>query len=161
MKKITVIAFMLLMFSGVSFAGIRDDLAREVLKFTEIRAMADQVVAQVLQMQASQLKKIDIPAGRKADEAALNERISKLLNGALGWEKLEGEYEKFLVETYTEDELKAIVNFISSDAGRSIIKKEPIIMGKLMVMMQGRIQTVLPEIQKMTRDFAESVKRIK
>ena len=75
--------------------------------------------------------------------------------------KIEAEYAKFLIEVYSEEELTAIVNFGKSSVGQSIIKKEPVILGKIMVMMQARIQSVLPEIQKMTRDFSESVKKIK
>jgi hypothetical protein len=161
MRKVMIGMMLVLVACGAAFAGSKEDMAREVLKYTEVRTMTDQVVAQVLQMQASQLAKVEIPAERKADEAALNAKINKELAEALNWEKLEAEYGKFLAETYTERELKAIVQFVRSDVGQSIIKKEPVIMGKLMVMTQARIQTVLPNIQKMTRDFAESVKRIK
>jgi len=161
MKKVAVITVMLLMLSGLSFAGAKEDLAREILKYTEIGKMSDQVVAQVLQMQAAQLKKIDIPVERKPDETALQDKISKRLIEAVNWGNLEAEYGKFLAEVYTEDELKAILHFVKSNAGQSIIRKEPVIMGKIMVLMQARIQSVLPEIQKMTRDFAESVKKIK
>jgi hypothetical protein len=52
------------------------------------------------------------------------------------------------------------VDFNESTAGRSILKKEPVIPGKIMLLMQTRIQSVLPEMQNMTRDFSESVKKI-
>ncbi|MDA8100996.1 MAG: DUF2059 domain-containing protein [Nitrospiraceae bacterium] len=161
MKSTVLAAVVLLLLSGPSFAGTREDLAKEILKYTAIRTMTDQVVAQVLQMQAAQLRKIDIPADRKGEETALHDKIHAKLNEAVKWEKLEADYGKFLVEVYTDEELQAILNFIKSKEGQGIIKKEPIIMGKIMLLMQARIQDVLPEIQKITRDFSESVKKIK
>jgi len=161
MKRITAIAIAMLMLSGVSFAGTKEDLAAEVVKLTDIRKMSEQVVSQVLQMQAAQLKMIMIPADRKAEEASLHDKIHAKLSEAVGWEKLEAEYARFLSEVYTEEELKAVVNFSKTSAGQSILKKEPIIMGKIMLLTQARIQTVYPEIQKMTRDFSESIKKIK
>jgi hypothetical protein len=161
MKKITFIFVALLALSSLSFAGTKEDLAKEVLKATEINKLSENVVSQVLQMQAAQLKLITIPADRLAEEKALHDKIRIKLTDTVNWEKLEAEYGKFLVEVYSEEELKALLNFSKSKVGQSIIKKEPVILGKIMVMMQARIQSVLPEIQKMTRDFSESVKKIK
>ena len=161
MKKIVFISAALLMISSLSLAGTKEDLAKEVLKSTEVQKLSEQVVSQVLQMQAAQLKLINIPAERMAEEKSLHDKIRVKLTNTVNWEKLEADYGKFLVEVYTEEELKAILNFNKSSVGQSIIKKEPVILGKIMVMMQGRIQSVLPEIQKMTRDFSESVKKIK
>jgi hypothetical protein len=161
MKKIEAIVLMLFLCSSASFAGTKEDLAKEVLKSTDVHKLSDQVVSQVLQMQAAQLKLIAIPADRQAEEKALHEKIQKKLTETVNWEKLEAEYGKFLVEVYTEDELKAILTFSRSKEGQSIIRKEPVVLGKIMLLMQGRVQTVLPEIQKMTRDFSESVKKIK
>jgi len=161
MKKLVLVILSLFVFAGIAQAGAREDLAKEVLKATDIRKMSEQVVSQVLQMQASQLKMIVIPADRTSDETALHDKIHKKLTEAVGWEKLEAEYGKFLVEVYSEEELTALVDFSRSKVGQSILKKEPVILGKIMLLMQTRIQSVLPEIQKMTRDFSESVKRIK
>jgi len=51
-------------------------------------------------------------------------------------EKIEAEYGKFLVEVSTEEELTALVNFSKSSVGQSIIKKEPVIPGKIMLLMR-------------------------
>jgi hypothetical protein len=161
MKKITIITMVWLMLSGLAFAGTKENLAGEILKLTDIRKMSDQVITQVMQMQLSQLKPLNIPQERLADQSAFQDKVKSKLIEVVSWEKLEAEYGKFLAEVYTEDELKAVLAFSKTPAGQSIVKKEPIIMGKIMMLMQSKIQSVLPEIQKMTRDFSESVKKIK
>jgi uncharacterized protein len=160
-KKSWIIVMALLALSVPAFATPKEDAANELVRLTDIRQMTDQVIVQVMHMQAEQLKSVVIPKEHQAEEAAIREKIRLKLTEAVGWEKLESEYTKFLSETYTDEELKAVLTFYKSSAGRSILQKEPVIMGKIMVLIQSRIQTVYPEIQKMTRDFTESVKRIR
>ena len=161
MKQFIIILASIVLVSTYSHAGSKENLAGDVVKITDIKKMTDQVITQVMQMQESQLKPLNIPQERKADQTAFQDKVRKKLVEAVSWEKLESEYRAFLTDVYTEEELKAIDDFAKSPAGRSILSKEPIIMGKIMILMQARIQTVLPDIQKMTRDFTESVKKIK
>jgi len=160
-RKLFMVAAVLIGITSFSYAGTKEDIAKEVVKLTDIRKVTDQVSTQVLQLQAEKMKSVNIPKERQAEESAVREKIRNKLLDALRWEKLEVDYAKFLAETYSEDELKAILAFCQSPAGQSILKKEPVIMGKIMVMMQERVQSVFPEIQKMTRDFTESVKKVK
>jgi len=161
MRRLFLVVVMILSITGYSYAATKEELAKEVVKLTDINKMTDQIITKVLHEQADQLKGINIPADRQKDEAALRERTRAKLEENVSWAKLESEYTKFLAEVYTEEELQAILNFCSSPIGKEILKKEPIIMGKIMVMTQSHVKSVLPEIQKMTRDFTESVKRVK
>jgi len=160
-RRLFIVAVVILSFTGHSYAATKEELAKDIVKITDINKMTTSVITQVMHQQADQLKAVNIPAERQKDEAALRDKIKAKLEENVNWAKLEPEYAKFLTDTYTEEELKAILNFCSSAVGKEILKKEPIIMGKIMVMTQARVQSVYPEIQKMTRDFTESVKRVK
>jgi len=59
---------------------------------------------------------------------------------------------------YTVEELKAIVAFYKSPVGQSMLKKQPMLMQKSMQIAQSKIESLLPELKKMTEDFAASVK---
>jgi hypothetical protein len=161
MKKLLVVAAVVLGLAGMSHAGTKEDLAKEIVKLTDLKKVAGQVAAQIGDRQTEQLNAVLIPKEREADEAALLRKIKGMLEDTMSWEKMEQEYAKFLADTYTEEELKAIQNFCSSPVGLAILKKEPIIMGKVMLMTQSRVETILPEIKKMVRDFKESIKRVK
>jgi len=160
-RRLFLVAVVILSITGYSYAATKEELAKEIVKLTDISKMTNSVITQVMHQQADQLKAVNIPADHQKDEAALRDKIRVKLEENVSWAKLEPEYTKFLIEVYTEEELKAILNFCSSPVGKEILKKEPILMGKIMVMTQARVQSVYPEIQKMTRDFTESVKRIK
>jgi len=77
----------------------------------------------------------------------------------MSWEKMEPEYIKLFSEVYTEDELKAIVEFYKTPAGQSMLKKQPLLMQKSMVISQKQMQALMPEIQKMSQEFKDSIKK--
>ncbi len=160
MKKIIVV-LALIALPWIAQAATKEELAKEVVKLTDVRKMTDQVVVQVQQMQSAQIKTLDLPKERQPEAVEFQNKIRKKVTDSINWEKMESEYVGFLVNVYTEDELKAILDFYKLPVGQSILNKEPVMMGKIMTMMQTRIQTVLPEVQKMTRDFIESARKIK
>jgi hypothetical protein len=151
---ITVILFL----AAPAAAGQKEDLAREMLNLTDMQKVMDQIVAQVQQMQASQLKSIDIPEGDKEKFLQFQNKCTKKIFDAMSWKKMEPEYITLFSSVYTVEELKAIVAFYKSPAGQSMLKKQPMLMQKSMQIAQSKIQDLLPEIRKMTEDFAASVK---
>ena len=76
----------------------------------------------------------------------------------LTWDNIKSEYIKLFVDIYTIDELKGLVQFYKSPAGQSLIKKQPIIMQKSMMISQSKIQKLIPKLKKMTDEFSESIK---
>ena len=76
----------------------------------------------------------------------------------LTWDNIKSEYIKLFVDVYTIIELKGLVQFYKSPAGQSLIKKQPIIMQKSMMISQSKIQKLIPKLKKMTDEFSESIK---
>jgi hypothetical protein len=76
----------------------------------------------------------------------------------MSWKKMEPEFITLFSSVYTVEELKAIVAFYKSPAGQSMLRKQPILMKRSMEIAQSKIQGLLPELKKMTEDFAISVK---
>ena len=151
---ITIMIFLV----APAVAGQKEDLAKEMLNLTDMQKMMDQMVAQVQQMQASQLKSLNIPEKDKEKFLQFQKKLTKKFFDAMSWKKMEPEYITLFSSVYTVEELKAIVAFYKSPAGQSMLKKHPMLMQKSMQIAQSKIQDLLPEVRKMIEDFAASVK---
>jgi hypothetical protein len=55
-------------------------------------------------------------------------------------EKLEGQMEPIIAETFTEQELQAMVDFYGSPIGQSVLQKIPLMTGKLSAVSMGMMQ---------------------
>jgi hypothetical protein len=65
---------------------------------------------------------------------------------------------KVYTDTYTEEELDAILTFYKSPAGKSLIQKMPEVMQRSMPVMMQMMSDLQPEIMKMVEGLKEKSK---
>ncbi len=142
-------------------AGQKEDLAKEMLALIDMQKTMSQMVAQVQQIQAAQLKGLNIPEKDQEKVLQFQSKLTKKIFDAISWNKMEPEYIALFSNVYTVEELKVTVEFYKSPVGQSMLKKQPIVIQKTMQIAQAKVQSLLPELKKMTEDFAASVKNKK
>ncbi len=157
-KSIILIITTMIFLVAPAVAGQKEDLAKEMLNLSDMQKMIDQIVAQVQQMQTAQLKLLSIPEKDQEKVLQFQSKLTKKIFDAMSWDKMEAEYITLFSTVYTVEELKAIVAFYKSPVGQSMLKKQPMLMQKSMQIAQSKIESLLPELKKMTEDFAASVK---
>ncbi len=157
-KSIILIITIMIFLVAPAVAGQKEDLAKEMLNLSDMQKMIDQIVAQVQQMQTAQLKLLSIPEKDQEKVLQFQSKFTKKIFDAMSWDKMEAEYITLFSTVYTVEELKAIVAFYKSPVGQSMLKKQPMLIQKSMQIAQSKIQSLLPELKKMTEDFAASVK---
>ena len=142
----------------LSFAGDKENLAEEIMKLTNMQKMMDQTKVQIQQMQIRVMQQLEVSEKDKKGAAEFQNKINEMIFNELTWDKIKSEYIKLFVDVYTIDEPKGLVQFYKSPAGQSLIKKQPIIMQKSMMISQSKIQKLIPKLKKMTDEFSESIK---
>jgi hypothetical protein len=142
----------------LSFAGDKENLAEEIMKLTNMQKMMDQTKVQIQQMQIRVMQQLEVSEKDKKGAAEFQNKINETIFNELTWDNIKSEYIKLFVDVYTIDELKGLVQFYKSPAGQSLIKKQPIIMQKSMMISQSKIQKLIPKLKKMTDEFSESIK---
>ena len=83
-----------------------------------------------------------------ADKAALEEKISPVLAQELNWDKLKPRYVKAYADTFTEEELDAILAFYKSPAGQAWFAKSPEVGEKARQITQQAIQDAQAQVRK-------------
>lgn len=76
------------------------------------------------------------------------EQINLYLNSVMGWPAVKDEYTKMVQETFTEEELKASLNFMKSPIGQSISRKNLQLSGKASALIAKRAQSFLQQASK-------------
>jgi len=158
MKRIIIFTLFLIMLPVLSFAGDKENLAEEIMKLTNMQKMMDQTKVQIQQMQIRVMQQLKVSEKDKKGAAEFQNKINEMIFNELTWDNIKSEYIKLFVDVYTIDELKGLVQFYKSPAGQSLIKKQPIIMQKSMMISQSKIQKLIPKLKKMTDEFSESIK---
>lgn len=76
------------------------------------------------------------------------EQINLYLNSVMGWPAVKDEYTKLVQETFTDEELKASLNFMKSPIGQSISRKNLQLSGKASTLIAKRAQAFLQRASK-------------
>ena len=83
-----------------------------------------------------------------ADKAAIEEKISPILSQQLNWDQLKPQYVKVYADTYTEEELDAILAFYKSPAGQAWFAKSPAVGEKARQITQQAMQDAQAQVRK-------------
>ena len=129
-----------------------------LLEVTRAREMLDATLPQIEASQRQMLAQMT--AGRELDTAQ-QQRIDSLLASsssavrkALSWENLAPVYRDIYRQTFTGDDIDAIIAFYESPAGQRMLEKMPALMQNTMTAMQ---RLIVPMLQQMERDLAAEV----
>lgn len=149
----------------------RRALAEELLNEMDMKGTLETTFAMVRKMMPSQMKtmrqamekdeKLSAEAAANAD--AMRAKMEKVTAKAIdemaqemSWEKLKDDYIAIYAETYTEEELRGLVAFYSSPAGRAFTKKQPELTQRSMQLAQKQMFEWLPKIRAMTKEAMEA-----
>jgi hypothetical protein len=133
-------------------------LAEELMGLFETKKMMDLMKFQIMQMQQSVFKQFDLPQDAKEDVAEFQRKMFDKIFSELNWNDMKEEYASLYADTFSEKELREIVDFYRSPAGRKMMEKMPVIVQKAMEISLKKTQNLLPEIEKMTEEFKKQIK---
>ena len=130
-------------------------------RLLEVMRARQTVDAMLPQIEASQRQMVtQMTAGRELDTAR-QERIDRVLaaNAAavrktLAWENLEPVFRDIYRQTFSGEDIDAIVDFYESPAGQRLLDRMPDLMQNSMAAMQ---RLLVPMLQEMERELSTEV----
>lgn len=129
-----------------------------LLEVTRARQMVDAMLPQI---EASQRQMVAQMAGGRELDAARQQRLDRIMAGsaasmrqALSWDNLEPLYRDVYRQTFTGEDVDAIIAFYETATGQRMLDKMPELMQNTMAAMQ---RLVLPMLQDMERELAAEV----
>ena len=119
--------------------------AEELIQLTQTDQMMKMMEPMMKGMMAQANK--DIPAEQRAKVGEMQEKLLSMITVRIN--KAKPALAKVYTDTYTEEELDAILTFYKSPAGKSLIQKMPEVMQRSMPVMMQMMSDLQPEIMKM------------
>lgn len=150
----------LLATAGPSLAQQPADDAR-IDRLIEISRTRQTLDAMLPQIEASQHQMAAQMAGDRELDAAQQQRLDRILEGsaaairkAMAWENLAPMYRDIYRQTFTGEDIDAIIAFYETPTGQRMLDKMPELMQNTMAAMQ---RLVVPMLQEMERELAAEV----
>lgn len=136
--------------------------AEELLQLTHMDQLMSQMLGQMTErMKASadqQAAGMHMTPEQKTAYDSYQQKLDQLLASYLNWDKMKPVMVQAYTETYTDQELDGILNFYRSPAGQAMIAKSPELMSKTRTAMMQQISALQPQVEQLTKDFAEKMR---
>ena len=138
-----------------SFAGAavseKDKLAEELVNLAGISQNVQNAKKSIMQMNDRMLSRMR--GGSDAKKlAAYRQKIDKLVNDSFDWNKLKSGYVKLYAKTFTVDEMKGIIEFYKTPAGKLFRERENLARQE-MQLMQNQYRQLMPQLSKMQMEL--------
>ena len=132
----------------------RRALAEELLNVKQMQKTVEGNLAAMNRRMTSQRNTAAKSMGQDvpASVIAMQQKRLDLIAEEMSWDKVKNDYVSVYADTYTEEELKAQIDFYRSPAGRAVSGKESELSEKVMELSQKRMVQIYPKIQAMMQD---------
>ena len=128
----------------------RQKLAEELLVLMKMQDSMQKSLDMLKKTLPAQIQQMSRTAGgpqAPVQASAQADRVMALVAAEMSWDKLKGDYVKLYSETFTEEELRGLVDFYKSPAGQTFTAKQPEVMRRSMEISQRAMMQILPKIQ--------------
>ncbi len=131
--------------------AVRRATAEELLIVMKTPDMIAKTFESVKQMLPAQMKQMTGTVGQPlSPEATVQmQKMMDVMAEEFSWEKMKVDFITLYADTFTDDELKAIIAFYKTPAGQAFIAKQPELMKRSMEVSQRVMIRLMPKIKAM------------
>ncbi len=133
----------------------RHALAEELLNEMHMKENIEKSLAMVKKMMPPMPKKAEAKEGEKGEQP---EDVLEQITSEMNWDGVKQDYIDIYADMFTEEELKGLVDFYKSPAGKAFVEKQPDLMKRSMEVMQKRMMKWMPKLQGMSGGMGAPVK---
>lgn len=168
MKFITRILLALLLFAPLAAhadppSSSKQAKTEELLQLTHMDRLMTQMLGQMQERMKSasdqQAATMQMTLEQKTAFDDYQQKLDQLLASYLSWDKMKPIMVQVYSDTYTDQELDGILAFYRSPAGQAMVAKSPELMTKTRTVMMQQMGTLQPQVQQLTKDFAEKMQK--
>lgn len=135
------------------------ELALELMKLTNVEQTLAGMRAQIDDMMAAQLQSLNVPESKKDRVEQHRKKINALVSSEMSYAKMKDAYADLYVSLFSLDDLRGIVAFYGSPAGKAYVQNEPELVKKVMLLAQQRMQKVAPQVQQLNSELLAELKK--
>lgn len=154
MKRL-ILTLCLVLACGTAYSGEKEHraLAEELIKITDGDKVMDGMKAQVSMVFQQITSQMNVQEADKPKLEKYTKRFEDILKEDMDWAKVRTQYVDLYTGTFTEKEIKSLVDFYKSDLGKKVSEKMPELMQKSMIVARTHMEIVVPKLEALTEEM--------
>jgi uncharacterized protein len=132
--------------------------AEDLLQTMKIDQMMKPLFEQMRSMMEQQFMRLGASEDMKPILKKYNDKLFNTIEETVNWKTMKEDLIGIYVNTFNEDELKAMLAFYKSPVGQSVIQKMPAVMQESAAKMQKRLPELQEKVRKISEEMAAEIK---
>lgn len=157
MRKVIVCAVLMSVAAAWADEAEHAKLAEQALAAMDVQKTIEQSFEAAKRMQMAQLNNMNLSSADAEKTKKMQTEIMSLVKEEFSWDKVKDSYIKLYADVFTEDELKGLIEFYNSPAGRKFIEKMPELMQKSSMMTQKQMMGLMPKIKAISARYEDKL----
>lgn len=150
--------------AGPTFAAAPTDASlEELFQLTDASKMFAQVTKQMDNVIQSNVHQATAGQSLTPEKQAIidkmAQRMGEVVKQTVSWENLKPLLVNTYKESFTQDDVNAMLKFYKSPAGQNMLKKMPLVMQNMMAQMQTVMKPMQEKMAQIAQDAQEEMKQ--
>jgi len=144
----------------------RSELAERLLKAMGTDTMLEQSFENIKKQMPAYTEQMAREMGTKippevaAIQKEYTEKLMQMISEELRWDRIKADLIALYAGTFTEEELKGLIEFYQSPLGRSFTAKQPELMKKSMEITQALMMRVMPKMRPLMEEMRQKMQEV-
>lgn len=148
--------------SGVAMAEPAHETSiNELMEVTNTRHLLDNMNSQyddIINMMIQEALEGHQPTpAQQAVIERMKKRMAGVMQDTMSWDKIQPLYVKIYQDSFSEEEVRGMIDFYKSVAGKAVVEKMPVVMQRSMDVMKPLMQDMFPKMKQIGDDFTEEM----
>ncbi|MCG8429295.1 MAG: DUF2059 domain-containing protein [Chromatiales bacterium] len=154
MKKVASVLLLLTVpFLAQAESSPKRETVERLLEVMDAAAVIETMYSQVDGMFIGMAEDLGIRESERPKFDRFMSKVAREMKEEMTWDKLKEPLIKIYLEHYSEKEMEDLLQLYSTDTGRSIIRKTPLVTQKSRMVSQSMIKDFMPRINELTREL--------
>ncbi|HFC9449182.1 TPA: DUF2059 domain-containing protein, partial [Vibrio cholerae] len=133
MKKLIMVVLLMMPFHLSAVEATKNEIVKELVVVMDMDSMMDSMRQHIENSMLNVQQQLNVTESEKPLFEEYYKNVNKLVLEEVTWEKFEPYMITIYSNHFSEEELKGMIDFYSSDVGQSILKKMPVVMQESML----------------------------
>ncbi|EOX4227278.1 DUF2059 domain-containing protein, partial [Vibrio cholerae] len=133
MKKLIMVVLLMMPFHLSAVEATKNEIVKKLVVVMDMDSMMDSMRQHIENSMLNVQQQLNVTESEKPLFEEYYKNVNKLVLEEVTWEKFEPYMITIYSNHFSEEELKGMIDFYSSDVGQSILKKMPVVMQESML----------------------------
>ncbi len=155
------IVFAILLLS-ISFAtqagsGVKRETVEQLLHVMNAEKMIDSMYSQMDNMFVDLAQQLGVNESERPIFDRFMSKMAHVMKEEMTWAKMKEPIIDIYLKHYTEKEIKDLLAFYSTDSGKAMINKMPVVMQESMLITQSMMKDFMPKIKELSEEMRDEL----